>query len=170
MIDNGFVALGPNVTGYPGGYPNGYFNFLKKKGWWKAKRLHVCSGSVKDGTTIDIKPETNPTIVCDVSKGIPLRDNTFDAIYIDPPYSQEKAEELYALPLLSVPALLKEAARVVRHDGLIILFDLRVWMPPPGTNWVAMYACYLANRGPKPLRCIQVWRKKPRPLGAYDKD
>ncbi len=168
MIQNHFLALGPNITGYPGGYPNGYLQALRRKGWWGIRRLHLCSGSVKDGVTVDIKPELRPTVVCDLEIGIPFKDSTFDAVFIDPPYSEEQAQNLYGLPLLSIPKLLKEASRVVRHDGLVVLLDLRVWVPPKELDWLALCAVYVANRGPKPLRAIQVWRKKPAPLETWD--
>ncbi len=171
VIYNEFVALGPNTTGYPGGYPTGYFEYLKRRGWWKASRLHLCSGSVHDGITIDVNPEVRPTVICDLEIGIPFRESSFDAIYIDPPYSEARAEELYERPLLSVPRLLKEAQRVVRHDGIVVLLDWKVWPPhlyAKSLDWEALCSVYMANRGPKPLRALQVWRKKPRPLEEFD--
>jgi SAM-dependent methyltransferase len=170
--DKEFLGLGPNLTGYPGGYPNGFLQALKRKGYWGEKRLHVCSGTVQDGTTIDIKPEIitsetsgskvyRPTIVADVSRGIPLPDDSFDVAIIDPPYSDEQARMLYGLPLLSVPALLKEAQRVVRPGGYVVILDLRNWgdLRPKGMEWVALLPVNVANRGAKPLRACCVFRK-----------
>ena len=171
QLPNDFWALGPNVTGYPGGFPNGFMQRLKKEGIWGNKRLHLCSGTVQDGVTIDIKPELNPTIVADLSEGIPLEDESFDFILIDPPYAEEKANDLYGVSLLSVPALLKECARVVQHDGTVALLDLRVW--PPKTKllrWKALIAVYTANRGPKPLRALSVFQKVPKPLEEYNEE
>lgn len=54
MMRNGFWALGPNVTGYAGGYPNGFLQRCKHEGIWGARRLHVCSGTVVDGVTVDL--------------------------------------------------------------------------------------------------------------------
>jgi SAM-dependent methyltransferase len=153
---NAFWAFGPNVSHYPGAFPNGFLPRLMDTPWWGTRRLHLCSGTVQDGTTIDINPGLKPSIVADLNYGIPVADNSFDLILIDPPYSEEKAKNLYALPLLSVPRLLKEAGRVVTTDGFVILLDLRVWPPPKSLKWEALIAIYIANRGPKPLRSLSV--------------
>jgi len=176
------VGLGPNVTGYPGGYPNGYLQFLQRKGWWGTRRLHLCSGSVADGTTVDIKRfivtshaagsrTVRPTVRADLRHGVPFADGSFDGIYIDPPYSEEKASELYALPLVNVPALLKEAYRVLAPSGYIVILDLRNWgdLRPKGSTWVALHPVNTANRGAKPLRACCVFQKPkdaPIALGA----
>lgn len=165
---NDFWALGPNVTGYMGGFPNGFMQRLKRERIWGHNRLHLCSGTVQDGTTIDINPELRPTIVADLNNGIPFKDNSFDFILIDPPYSKERAEELYACSLLSVPHLLKESARVVQHDGLVALLDLRVWPPKtPLLRWKKLIAVYTANPGPKHLRALSVFQKVPKPLSEW---
>lgn len=43
--------------------------------------------------------------------------------------------------------------------------DLRrtVWPPPSPLVWRALIAVYNANRGPKPLRALQVFRNGPDP-------
>lgn len=57
-----------------GAYPSGYLKWLQKMGWWGEKRIHLCSGSVKDEGSfkVDIRPETNPDLVADArNTGLP---------------------------------------------------------------------------------------------------
>lgn len=56
--------------------------------------LHLCSGSVKTGVRVDIRPEVKPDIVADC-RHVPLPDESFDWIMADPPYSAEYAKNLY---------------------------------------------------------------------------
>ncbi len=48
--------LGPAGNGYPGSFPNGFLNRVKKR-WWGMRRLWVCSGGFHDpgGIMLDIK-------------------------------------------------------------------------------------------------------------------
>jgi len=156
---NGFWAFGPNISHYPGAFPNGFLEKLKQTPWWGQTRLHLCSEAVRDGITIDIKLGVRPTIVADLNLGVPLKDNSVDFILIDPPYSEEKAQTLYQVSLLSIPKLLAEAGRVVTPSGFVLLLDLRIWPPPKTLRWEALIAIYMANRGPKPLRALSVFRK-----------
>src|SRR3972149_6979066 len=88
-------ALGPSNNGYPGAFPRGLIPKIKKK-WWGQKRAWLFSGSYKDEgqTTVDIKPELNPSIVANCEK-LPLENEIFDFVFADPPYSEKEAKELY---------------------------------------------------------------------------
>jgi SAM-dependent methyltransferase len=155
---NGFWAFGPNIRHYPGAFPNGFLERLRETPWWGEQRLHLCSGTVKDGVTIDINPNVEPTIIADLNDGIPLPSSSFDFVLIDPPYAEEKARGLYSVPLLSVPKLLKETGRVIKPGGFVALLDLRVWVPPKSLRWEALIAVYTANPGVKPLRALSVFQ------------
>lgn len=58
------------------------------------KVLHVCSGSMKIGVRVDIRPEIKPTIVAN-ALALPFADDTFEWIMADPPYSKDYAQNLY---------------------------------------------------------------------------
>ena len=167
MIHNAFWALGPNVTGYPGGFPNGLLQRLEREGYLQPPVLHVCSGSVKAGITVDIKRENGPTVCAD-GEYLPFRSPPpfVRTAMIDPPYSEGKAADLYALPLINVVTAVSEMARIVQPGGRLIIFDLRVWhdslgkvLRANGLEYEALIACHMANRGPKPLRAIAIYRK-----------
>jgi ubiquinone/menaquinone biosynthesis C-methylase UbiE len=112
-----------------GGYPKGFVEWaMTQMGCTDpATILHLCSGSMRVGTTVDIRPETKPSIVAD-SRNVPLPDDSFDFIMIDPPYSESYAENLYgtgtAYP--KPGELLKEAARLCKTGGKIGLLHFIV--------------------------------------------
>lgn len=102
--------------------------------------LHLCSGSMKSGVRVDIRPEVSPDIIADC-RSVPLPDGSFDAIMCDPPYSEEYAHNLYGTGD-SYPKpgqILKEACRLLRPGGRVGLLHFVV----------PMYR--------KPLKMIGVW-------------
>lgn len=80
--------------------------------------LHVCSGSMKIGVRVDIRPEMNPTVVADV-RNLPFADDSFEWIMADPPYSREYAVNLYGTgDVYPDPhALVNECLRVLKPGG-----------------------------------------------------
>ncbi len=114
-------ALAPG-GGYPGAFPRGFINRLKKTGWWGNKRLWMFSGSFKDagGTTVDIKPELGPDLVCNC-ENLELPDESYDFVCLDPPYSEEESSRLYGVPYVNLVKAVNEAARVCSPGGLVLL-------------------------------------------------
>ena len=73
-----------------GGYP---IRFLDSAYEWLGVTnpdlvLHLCSGSMRRGIRVDVRPEMAPDVVCDARR-TPFDDESFDWIMIDPPYSEE---------------------------------------------------------------------------------
>lgn len=172
MIKNDFWALGPNVKGYAGAYPNGFLERCRAERIWGKRRLHVCSGTVEDGVTLDASRETKgvdavrPRVQAG-AEALPFRDASFDFVLADPPYEEKLAEELYGQAMVSIPRLLEEAARVTRPGGLVGVLSWHVWPPPMALGWMALIAVYNANRGPKPLRAFCVYRRGDAPLAKW---
>lgn len=114
-----------------GGYPLGFLSWAYKVLGVEdpARVLHVCSGSVRSGVTVDIRPQTRPRIVAD-ARALPFADKTFTWIMIDPPYSKEYAQNLYGTgaqyPLPS--QVIAEAWRVLRPGGRFGLLHFQVPM------------------------------------------
>ncbi len=114
-----------------GGYP---LRFLKRAYEWLTVEdpdavLHLCSGSVNRGITVDIRSETNPTIVAD-ARDVPLPDESFRWIMIDPPYSKEYAENLYGTGghYPKPGQLMREATRLLVPGGMVGLLHFQVPM------------------------------------------
>lgn len=93
------------------------------------KVLHLCSGSVRGGIRVDIRPEMKPTVVCD-ARDTPFDDESFDWIMMDPPYSEGYATNLYGTGdhYPKPGQLLKEASRLLRPGGRVGLLHFQVPM------------------------------------------
>lgn len=117
----------PDGGGYPIGFLERAYETLGVVD--PAKVLHLCSGSMKVGVTVDIRPEVDPTIVADC-RSVPLPAGTVDWIMADPPYSRDYAANLYgtadAYPLPG--EILREASRLLRPGGRVGLLHFQVPM------------------------------------------
>lgn len=114
-----------------GGYPIGFVEWAlaEMKCTDPSKVLHLCSGSVKTGTRVDIRPELSPNIVADC-RSVPLPDGSQDFIMADPPYSQEYARNLYGTHgVYPKPGeICREAARLLKPGGKFGLMHFQVPM------------------------------------------
>jgi SAM-dependent methyltransferase len=124
-------CLGPPNTGYPGAFPRGLVNAVRRK-WWGLHRCWLFSGTFKDPgqTTVDIKPEVKPSVVANCEE-LPFKSDSFDFVFLDPPYSEEEAKRLYNLPYVSMPKALNEAARICRQGGHVLVLHEEVWFIHP---------------------------------------
>ena len=100
-----------------GGYPKGFLEWaFETMGVTdSSKVVHLCSGSVNSGITVDIRPEMKAIYCCDC-RNVPLPDGSVSWILADPPYSVEYAQNLYGTSI-SYPKpgeILKEAARLLQ--------------------------------------------------------
>ena len=114
-------ALFPPNQGYPGAFPKGLIKQVKKK-WWGNKRLWLFSGSFKDnlsGITYDFKRELNPN-VSGTCETLPFKNESFDFVFADPPYSKEESMDLYGLPYVNIIKTLNEMIRVCKPGGHIL--------------------------------------------------
>lgn len=92
--------------------------------------LHTFGGLAEFGVRIDLKKETKPVVRADAHH-LPFRDNTFDTVICDPPYSSEENKTLYGLETpLKYGEWVKEAERVLKPRGFIVLYHDR-WLPRP---------------------------------------
>lgn len=82
----------PDGGGFPKGFLKVAFQDLGVTN--PEKVLHLCSGSVRSGYTVDIRPRVRPKIIAD-ARHLPFKSETFMWAIADPPYSKEYAESLY---------------------------------------------------------------------------
>jgi hypothetical protein len=142
-----------------GQYPRGLIGKLLP--WLRCARyeiLHVCSGSLPkgEGIRVDIRPEARPDILAD-GRRLPLRAGSVAAVMIDPPYCEEYAVSLYGVAYPRPSHLLREAARVVRPGGRIVLVHYITAAPAPGTRFVK--ALGLSIGFDAPMRAVSIYER-----------
>ena len=140
----------PHVTddqadGDPDGYavfgrfPKGFLRYiLRLRLLGDVRRdevLHVCSGTLTEAWTVDVRAEARPRVQAD-GKHLPFRDASFKAVLMDPPYSDAYARNLYGVENPRPSWLLREAARVVQPGGRVGLLHVAVPFAPPGCDLV----------------------------------
>ena len=158
-------ALGPPNSGYPGAFPRGLIPKIKKR-WWGQKRIWLFSGSYKDSTgiTVDIKKELNPDVSAHCEM-LPFKNNSFDFVLADPPYSKEESEKLYDLPYVNIIKTLNEMIRICEPSGYILFLHRIVPSVFPGlnlkrdTNCLAVVGIFTIA-GMVNIRALSVFRKK----------
>jgi len=125
-----------------GGYPIGFIEWAYEiMGVTDPENvLHLCSGSMRTGVRVDIRPEMQPTVCCDV-RNTPFPDESFDFILSDPPYAESYAENLYGTGqhYPKPGEILKEATRLLRPGGYFGLLHFIVPMNRKPMKMVQVY-------------------------------
>ena len=110
-----------------GSYPHGYLKRVKALFPDKASVLHLFSGLVDQtawpGDTLDIRPEVNPTYLCDAQqslRGVPL--DSYDIVLADPPYSVEDAER-YRTTMVKRNRIMRRLAECCRPGTHVVWLD-----------------------------------------------
>lgn len=111
--------------------------------------------------TLDIRKEMKPDVWAN-AETLPFRDASFDFVLADPPYSEEESRDLYGLPYVGMARLMREAWRVTRPGGYLLLLHRTV--PVSGAE-LKMLRGMCAIVGVTVLgawanmRALTVWRK-----------
>lgn len=155
-------CFSPRTNGYAGGFPVGFLKWVQNNGWKGENRCYLCAGKVDDPESIrvDLNPETNPTHLEDARK-TSLKDESFDWIMIDPPYSKELSKKLYGLEKYysSINQFAKEAERLCKPNGLILTLSYEVPKRIKNCDFIAVCGIY-QTISVAHMRCFTVAKKR----------
>ena len=108
-----------------GRYPYKILEMIENVFGPEENTIEVCSNdmSLREAriTTVDIRPETNPTIVDDGQVLNKVESNSFNRWRCDPPYNAKTAKKMYGTKKPEPLKLLKAGARVCKPGSLMFL-------------------------------------------------
>lgn len=128
-----WVLPRPSRSRYPGSFPLFFEENLQKILGYPDRVLHPFGGRAEIGVRCDLDPSLEPDVVCDAHK-LPFDNAIFDCVILDPPYSDEEAQTIYGTPPLRPAVYTREACRVLRPGGWIVVYSDREPRRPAGTN------------------------------------
>ena len=132
-----WVLPRPRKDCYVGSFP---LHFEKKL--WRLlgcpeKVLHPFGGLAEIGDFVDLNETTAPTWVGDAHDLHFIDDDSYDLVILDPPYSDEEAESLYAIDTpLRWGIFVREAVRVCKPGGHVAIYHVKQPPRPEGTKLV----------------------------------
>jgi 16S rRNA G966 N2-methylase RsmD len=121
------------------------------------KILHPFGGMAEYGIRVDICEEAKPEIVGD-AHNLPLPDNTFDLVILDPPYNEDYAKRLYGTGKLKWKKYTAEAVRVCKEKGIVVVYHMLA--TPAIPNTVLVKRIFLETRVWHKLRCVHIHQKR----------
>jgi len=153
-----WVLPRPRRISYPGGFPLHFEKRLFRLLGKPNLILHNFGGKAQLGIKIDLKREVKPDVIAD-AHSLPFRDNIFDAVICDPPYSNEINESLYGVTVkLKYTQWVKEAERVLKPNGFLVLYHIR-WLPRPKSCSYWMRVILLVSQHHLP-RVVGIFQKE----------
>ena len=128
-----------------GAFPKGFIKWIQEMQWWGEKRIYLCSGGIedKDAVTVDIRPETNPSLLGD-ARDTKLPAESFDIVIIDPPYTKQLAKDYYGTDAVysGVNSFTKEGERLCKKGGLIVTLTYEIPKRIPNCEFIAVCGVY----------------------------
>jgi len=122
------------------------------------KILNLFCGMNKYGLRIDLNKKVKPNIIADAHK-LPINNLKFDIILADPPYSNEESKKLYNTPNLNYKIWTKEADRLLKPLGLLIVYHKYVMPNPDPKKYLVIKRVFIGNRTYHLLRAAIYFQK-----------
>lgn len=118
--------------------------------------LHPFGGKAEFGLRLDLNSSTQPDIIGD-AHCLPFGSGIFDLVILDPPYSDELSDRLYKTPPVIFKKYTKEATRVLREGGYLVMFHVIATPQISGTRLVKRI--FIEHRLWHRLRCVHIHKK-----------
>lgn len=122
--------------------------------------LNLFCGMNKYGFRVDIKEEVKPDLLADAHEVTKFLDKKFDVIFADPPYSTEEARDLYGTPKLNYKKWTREAEKLLRKGGLLIVYHKFVMPNPNPDKFEVAKRVFIGNRAYHLPRVAIYFKKK----------
>jgi hypothetical protein len=164
----GFISGHVRMRGKDNGkYPYKYLEMLENIFCYEPNTIEACSNGVTttakdDGCcfTVDINPDTKPTMICNAETLEGIADNTFSRWRADPPYNLQTAKSMYGNE--SVPntlKLLKAGARVCKPGSLLFLLlgPTNLQMHPAGLKRIGLVLITVVPNNE--IRALNIYQK-----------
>jgi len=152
----------PAKDGYPGAYPDRYLKYMREfLPVWEPV-LHLFSGTVEDGVTIDLNEDVSPTHVLDLREDeIPYPDGHFAVVLADPPYDHkdyQASKRHYDMEPVPRYSFVKEAVRVLAPGGFFGVLHVMPYRTPKGCKRYAMIGVTTGTT--QVIRVASIFRKE----------
>ena len=150
----------PPRSKYRGGFPLFFEQNLQQLLGYPEFVLHPFGGRAEIGERCDLDSTVEPDHLCDAHQ-LPFADGMYDCVILDPPYSDQKALELYATAIKLRPAVyIREAVRVCREGGWVVIYGDREPRRPARCNHAFRIVVSL-RPGHSPRVCMVFQKRKP---------
>jgi len=138
-----WVLPRPPKSKYPGGFPlHAEIKILREIGFdpkkfseQNEKILHPFGGKAEYGVRCDLNISVSPDYICD-AHNLPFQDNTFEVTFLDPPYNESYSKSLYNTPKPKYKQYTKEAVRVTKSGGYVIVYHWANTPTPEGCQLI----------------------------------
>ena len=137
---------------YRGGFPEHFEKRLLKlltAAPWDLKVLHPFGGMSEYGVRVDLDPGVSPHVIGD-AHCLPFKDDVFDVVILDPPYSNDESRQLYDSGEIHFRRYQYEAVRVLKPGGYLVMYHR---LSLPGAP-----SCRLVMRILLETRCFRAGR------------
>ena len=141
---------------YIGGFPLWFEQKIMKLYDNPEKVLHPFGGMAEYGIRVDLNKDVDPDVIADAHH-LPFKDNVFDMVILDPPYSNELSKSMYGTGKIVYKQYAKEAVRVCKNNGFVVVYHYKMLPRPIGT--IYHRRILLAVRINHHLRYVGIFQK-----------